>query len=400
MDTDRARSAVFFIAYFLLLVYGLVWVQFGYVRERVGDNINLFYVLDGLAICYVCLRGYLVIGKRVSRSWESIYLAIDLIIITGLVRLTGGIRSEAALMYFLPVATSSIQRRLSMTVLVGLGGAALYTAATWTPDFSANEMAMLSTRVFVLLLVTLLAARYALTESARVEEFARLREKVALGDYRARLSREMHDGIQHYLVNIAARLQLARLLMKKDPSRAAQMAIDQRFTIGQAADELRYLVRHLRSPVVERQGFVDALREHVSMFADRSGASVALEVEGTPTALLPDVEQAVLRIVQEALTNTQKHAQAGEAKVRLRFGSEVFVGVIADNGVGFDPSDTPEEPGIEGGLGLASMRERAESVGGSLQVNSVPGQGTKISFTVPNEGHDTSFGEDIANEED
>lgn len=68
MDTDRARSAVFFVAYFLLLVYGLVWVQFGYVRERVGDNINLFYVLDSLAICYVCLRGYLVIGKRVSRS--------------------------------------------------------------------------------------------------------------------------------------------------------------------------------------------------------------------------------------------------------------------------------------------------------------------------------------------
>ncbi len=57
MDTDRARSAVFFSAYFLLLVYGLVWVQFGYVRVRVGDSMNLFYVLDGVALCYVCLRG-------------------------------------------------------------------------------------------------------------------------------------------------------------------------------------------------------------------------------------------------------------------------------------------------------------------------------------------------------
>ena len=72
MDTDKARSAVFFAAYFLLLVYGLLWVQFGYVRERVGDSVNLFYVLDSVAICYVCLRGYLVIGKRVARSWEPV----------------------------------------------------------------------------------------------------------------------------------------------------------------------------------------------------------------------------------------------------------------------------------------------------------------------------------------
>lgn len=303
-------------------------------------------------------------------------------------------------MYFLPVATSSIQRRLSMTILVGLASAALYTAATWMPALSADEIAMLGTRVFVLLLVTLVAARYALTEAARLEQIARLREKVALADYRARLSREMHDGIQHYLVNIAARLQLARMLMAKNPERAARMAVDQRFTIGQAADELRYLVRHLRSPVIERQGFVDALREHVSMFADRSPLAAALEVEGTPTALLPDVEQAVLRIVQEALTNTQKYAQASEVKVHLRFGCDLFEGVIADNGVGFEPSDMPEEPGIEGGLGLFSMRERAESVGGSLQVNSVPGQGTQITLTVPMEGHDTTFGEAIGNEED
>ncbi len=400
MDTDKARSTVFFAAYFLLLVYGLVWVQFGYVRERVGDSMNLFYVLDSLAICYVCLRGYLVMGKRVARSWEPVWLAIDLIIITGLVRLTGGIRSEAALVYFWPLATSSIQRRPRRTVAVGLVSAVLYTAATWPADPSSYYLTTLGTRILVLLLATLLAVYYARSEVVRVEQMARLREKVVLADYRTRLSQEMHDGIQHYLVNIAARLELARKLMGKEPEQAAKIAVDQRFAVRQAADELRYLVRLLRSPAVEREGFVDALRHHLSLFAERSSISAPLAIQGTTTPVPPEVAHAAFRILQEALTNVEKHAQTDQAAVTLRFSPDLFECVIADKGVGFDPSNTAERPGIEGGLGLSSMRERAESVGGSLRVNSVPGQGTEITVSVPMAGHDTTFGEDIRNEED
>ena len=248
--------------------------------------------------------------------------------------------------------------------------------------------------------MTLLAARYALTEAARLEQIARLREKVVLADYRTRLSQEMHDGIQHYLVNIAARLELARKLMGKEPEQAANIAVDQRFAVRQAADELRYLVRLLRSPAAEREGFVDALKHHLSLFAERSSISAPLAIQGTTTPVPPKVAHAAFRILQEALTNVEKHAQADQGAVTLRFGSDLFECVIADKGVGFDPSNTAERPGIEGGLGLSSMRERAESVGGRLQVNSVPGQGTEITVTVPMAGHDTTFGEDIRNEED
>jgi len=229
---------------------------------------------------------------------------------------------------------------------------------------------------------------------------ARLREKVALADYRTRLSQEMHDGIQHYLVNIAARLELARKLMGKELEQAAKIAVDQRFAVRQAADELRYLVRLLRSPAVEREGFVDALRHHLSLFAQRSSISAPLAIQGTTTPVPPKVAHAAFRILQEALTNVEKHAQTNEAAVTLRFSPDLFECVIADKGVGFDPSNTAERPGIEGGLGLSSMRERAESVGGSLRVNSVPGQGTEITVAVPMEGHDSTFGEDIGNEED
>jgi DNA-binding NarL/FixJ family response regulator len=212
MGTDRARSAIFFGQYAAMLLYALVWVHFEHVRHRVL-SLTLFYALIGIALCYVALRAYLVIAKRVSRSWHAAWVAVDLMIITALVRLTGGINSEAALVYFWPIATYSIQRRPRGAVLVGLASGLLYVAATWPADFSVIYLEKLGTRIFVILLVTLLAACYALHEIARVEEIARLREKVGLADYRSRLSQEMHDGIQHYLVGMAMRLDMARKLM-------------------------------------------------------------------------------------------------------------------------------------------------------------------------------------------
>lgn len=161
------------------------------------------------------------------------------------------------------------------------------------------------------------------------------------------------------------------------------MAVDLRFTIGQASDELRYLVRRLRSPVIEEAGFVDALKGHLSLFAERSGISTPVEIEGTPIPLSPDVEQAAFRIVQEALTNVEKHGGARAAEVTLRFEPGILECAIEDDGVGFDPSEVPDEPDIEGGFGLLSMRQRAETLGGRLHITSSPGQGTKVAFDIP-----------------
>jgi signal transduction histidine kinase len=383
MRTERARSAVFFAQYGAILLYALAWVHFADVRQRVGENIGLFHALLAFAFCYVGLRAFFVVGRRVSRSWHPAWVAVDLAIITGAVRLTGGINSEAALVYFWPLATYSIQRRPRGTLMLGLAIAVLYVAATWPGQITEPYLQKLCTRVFVLVLLTVLATCYALHEITRVEEIARLREKVSLADYRARLSQEMHDGIQHYLVGIAVRLEMARKLMEEDAGRAARMAVDQRYAVGQAADELRYLVRRLRSPVIEERGFVDALRDHLGMFAERVGVSVPLAIGGEPAPLPPDVEQAAFRIVQEALTNAEKHAGASEVKVRLSFAPERFEGLIADNGVGFDPAQVPAEPDIEGGFGLSSMKQRAEALGGKLEIESAPGQGTRVSFGIP-----------------
>jgi len=259
----------------------------------------------------------------------------------------------------------------------------LYIAATWPEPVTAEYLDKLGSRLFILTVVTILATAFTLREVRHVEEMSRLREQVGLAEYRRLLSQEMHDGIQHYLVVVALRLEWARRLLEKEPARAAAMAVDQRVVVRQAADELHHLVRRLRSPALEKQGFVEALRDHLAMFADRAGMPAPLEVRGKPVTLPPDVEQAAFRIIQEALTNIEKHAQATSVLVELDFGADGLGCVVTDDGVGCDLSAIPPEPTEDGGVGLISMRERAASVGGTLTIDSTPGEGTRVVFSVP-----------------
>ncbi len=383
MGASRARSVTFFIQYGVLLLAALVWVQIGPVRQRTGDNLGLFYVLIGVAFVYVLARCYLVMGRGVSARWSYLWLGIDLLLITAVVRLTGGLDSEAALLYVWPLATSSIQRLPRRTLAAGLGSGVLYIAATWVDRADPNYVSAMAARLLILVLATSQAVVYALAESARIEETARLRERLALADYRDRLAGEMHDGLQHYLADISMHLELARRLVSDDPAEAAALAVEQRYAVRRAADELRYLIRLLRSPAVDREGFLAALRNHLNTFGERASVSTPLEIEGPALALPPEVAHAAFRIIQEALTNIEKHAHARQAKVTLRFGDRFFECLVADDGVGFCPEPATESTAVGTGFGLSSMRQRAMAVGGELDISSTPGGGTDIRFRVP-----------------
>jgi two-component system sensor histidine kinase DegS len=193
----------------------------------------------------------------------------------------------------------------------------------------------------------------------------------------------MHDGIQQYLVAISMRLDLARTLIPTDPLQAAQVAVDQRHLARQAADELRALVRRLRSPLLEKEGLVEALRQHLTLFGERTAVATELRVAGEEVRLEPRIEHALLRIVQEALTNIVKYAQATQVVVSLEFQPQAVCCMIRDDGVGFDPAQLPAEPGLTSGFGMETMHSRAAAVKGTCQVSSQPGEGTTVAATVP-----------------
>ncbi|HEX6384272.1 MAG TPA: sensor histidine kinase, partial [Anaerolineae bacterium] len=148
-------------------------------------------------------------------------------------------------------------------------------------------------------------------------------------------------------------------------------------TAQQSLKEMRLLVYELRPPALEAEGLVGALQQRLDAVEKRAGVQARLVVEDT-LDLPAAVEEALYRIVQEALNNALKHAAATQVTVKLRAGGNRVEVEVMDNGRGFDPRTVPDR----GGLGLISMSERAEKLGGSLTVMTGPGEGTAILVTI------------------
>jgi signal transduction histidine kinase len=147
--------------------------------------------------------------------------------------------------------------------------------------------------------------------------------------------------------------------------------------VQQALKEMRLLIYELRPPVLEREGLVGALQQRLDAVEGRAGVETRLLVEETPK-LSAAIEEGLYRIAQEALNNALKHAAATLVTVRLGTDDERVELEVLDNGLGFDPEIKRDQ----GGMGLINMRERAERLGGSLAILSVPGEGTMVKISV------------------
>lgn len=248
MDQRMRRDALFFLEYLGLLLVALLWVQLEDVRLRVGANIGLFYGLDLATIGYLAIRAYLVLKRKVPPFWDTVWLGIDLLVISLFVRITGGITSEAALTYLWPLLTSSVTRAPVRTLLIGACIGALYVVVTWPSVISTAYLISLAARLLILALMTLLAYAFARTEAARIEEVARLREQAVLSDFRTRLSFELHDTTQQYLDTFSEQIGEVRELLRKDPRAAAEALEQMQDTVSRAVTDLRQTAQRIRTP--------------------------------------------------------------------------------------------------------------------------------------------------------
>lgn len=383
MRSERTRTLLFLSIYLGLLAYGLVWARFPYTRGMLGDRFGVFQGIIAAAAIYVVMRGVLLLLTRIGARLDLVWLLLDLLVITVIVRLTGGLRSEAGLMYLVPVITASVALCPRRTVLAGVMGAFLYAWASWHHGLEGPEVGWLVTRMVVLAALTTTAACYAVHELRRVQEIAGLKARLALADYRDELSREMHDGIQGSLAQLAARLALAGRAARRDPAAAARLAAEQIHLVGQVADELRCLVHTLRSPPEVEHGFADRVQDYLQVAGARRSAGLSLDVTGRPAPMPTEVEHAAFRILQESLTNIEKHAAATHVRVALGYEETQFEMRVEDDGVGFNPDGCGECVAVGEHLGLLSMRQRAEAVGGCLELNGEPGSGTCVLLRIP-----------------
>jgi signal transduction histidine kinase len=168
-------------------------------------------------------------------------------------------------------------------------------------------------------------------------------------------------------------------LLDRDPSKARER-LERANELAQGAlAEMRALIFQLRPMTLQEEGLLSALKKHLAAVHSRHGCVVELRVTGTQRRLPSAVEDAAFRIVQETLNNVVKHANATRTQVELHFDTDRLRLSTCDDGVGFDPH-SPRRPRT---LGMASMRERAESVGGHLDVESTKGRGTRVTADLP-----------------
>lgn len=211
-------------------------------------------------------------------------------------------------------------------------------------------------------------------ENARL--FVEAKDKAALEE-RQRLARELHDSVSQALYGIALGARTARAMLDRDPGKAAE-PLDYILALAEAGlAEMRALIFELRPESLETEGLIPALEKQFAAIRARHGLAVEASLPEEPDAPL-EVKQAIYRIVQEFVHNTVKHARAQRITVRLEQTPEGMRLDAADDGIGFDPDGS-----FPGHLGLRSMRERAESLGGTLAIESAPGRGTRVAAHIP-----------------
>jgi signal transduction histidine kinase len=209
--------------------------------------------------------------------------------------------------------------------------------------------------------------------------YSQLRQSAVIEE-RYRLSREMHDGVAQTLGYLG--MQAERIEGMVDRGEAERLPAELkelRQVIAEAYLDLRETIDGLRLTVDQPGGFSGALQAHLEDFTRRSGLAVDCSGVEAPADLSPTVALHLLRITQEALANVRRHANASRVAIGLARENGALELTISDDGQGFDAASPLER----GHIGLASMRERVRSLDGQLTVATSPGQGTRVTASVP-----------------
>jgi PAS domain S-box-containing protein len=212
-------------------------------------------------------------------------------------------------------------------------------------------------------------------EVARLFEQA---QQLAVTEERNRLARELHDSVTQALYSINLFANAAHLALSSDKEEVAAEHIQAlRELVDEAMRDMRLLIFELRPPILKEVGLEAALKARLDAVESRSGITVQFEVEGQ-NELSTDMQAELYRVGQEALTNVVKHAGAKQLTLRLKFTPHHAKLEIQDDGIGFDLAHAQ----LSGKLGLQSMSERMQQIGGTFTIDSQPGHGTLVCVEV------------------
>ncbi len=200
-------------------------------------------------------------------------------------------------------------------------------------------------------------------------------------DERKRLARELHDETSQTLSALAMKIETALAAWPGTSSR--DLLTEARALTVRILEELHRLIFDLRPSVLDDLGLLSAIRWYAERHLEPRGIAVRCEFSGIDARLPPELETALFRVAQEAITNIAKHSRAETVLIQCFERGDQIVIEVEDDGRGFSPESLPPPAARERGLGLLGMRERVELFGGTIEIDSAPGSGTRIAISVP-----------------
>ena len=200
---------------------------------------------------------------------------------------------------------------------------------------------------------------------------------------RRQLSRELHDRVGQNLTALTINLDILQAALASHGNAEVRTRLhDSAALLESTIDTVENVMYEMRPPMLDDLGLAAALDWHARNFSRRTGIAVAVRGSGPTVRPPPQVEIALFRIAQEALNNVAKHARARRVEIALDYAKGEYVMSVEDDGIGFDgvehTSDNPNP-----GVGMVTMRERAQAVGGRFEVRALPGSGTRLTVRVP-----------------
>ncbi len=213
----------------------------------------------------------------------------------------------------------------------------------------------------------------------RTQEIEKLFEQtkeLAIIEERNRLARDLHDSAKQKAFAALAQLGAVRSMMSRKSSAAKSHLDEVEDLVYEVIQELTFLIQEMYPMALKEKGLITSLREYLYEWENRNDIHVDLNVNQEYHLPL-EIEQALYRIVQESLANIARHSHASLVRIDLNYNEKTVEMVLSDNGCGFDPNQKPA------GVGLRTMRERAVMIGGGIEINSTPEQGTQIRIWAP-----------------
>jgi signal transduction histidine kinase len=384
------KQLVFYFVYFILI--GAVFnrmIPF-YLQTRAK------WLVIGLLLLYLCLLSTENLITRKLHVYPHIYFLMQLTIIIVLVLIP---HPEAAKDYYInlviPLSGQAIwdlPGRFGKIWVALLSTFCIVSMVAYYKDIEGLSFGL--SYVAGCLLVTILStatqkADRAQTKSQallaelqtanwKLKEYASQVEKLAITEERNRMARELHDSVSQTIFSMTLTAQAARILLDSDVKRVASL-LDHLQTLSQnALAEMRTLIHEFRENSIVENGLIPALQKQISTRLDQDGLTVDLTVTGENRLPRP-AEEGLFRIVQEALNNVVKHAKTDRATVTIDFLENKTMLAIEDHGCGFDAANVKT---VEGHVGLTGMEERVRALGGTVKVDSIPGDGTRIQIEI------------------